>query len=94
MEFLWQPKFYVWKQEATKESLPSLPEISKVRSGQAHKKPLENLWNKLNTTTKPISTREHSNLDIFKKIKEPIQQFEVQRREAGDRRVYKRIDYR
>ncbi len=93
-EYLWQPKFYVWKREATKEQLPSLPEIKKVRSQQAQQKPLENLWNKLSTTTQPIKARERTGLNMFKKMREPAQIYEVQKKSTGERRIYKRVDYR
>ncbi|MDP3880779.1 MAG: PrgI family protein [bacterium] len=92
LEYMWRPHFYVWKREDTQQTLPSLPEISRVRKSEEQKKPLENLWEKLNTTTQPIHMREKGGLNIFKK--EPVQQFEVQRKATGERRVYKRIDYR
>jgi hypothetical protein len=94
LEYAWSPHFYVWKREETKEELPSLPDIQRVRKSEETKKPLENLWQKLNTTTQPIHQRESGALKLFKKLKEPVQHFEVQKKMTGDRRVYKRIDYR
>ncbi|MEZ4156626.1 MAG: PrgI family protein [Candidatus Paceibacterota bacterium] len=94
VKFTWQPKFYIWKKEETKELLPNLPDIKVVREKEAQIKPLENLWDKLNTTTQPIKLREKGGLKIFNRIKEPVEQFEVQRKLTGERRVYKRVDYR
>jgi len=94
LEYFWRPHFYVWKRVEEKETTLSIPDIKRIRKSEELKKPLESLWEKLNTTTQPIHMRESGSLSLFKKITGPIEQFEVQTKATGDRRVYKRIDYR
>ncbi|MDP2629482.1 MAG: PrgI family protein [Candidatus Harrisonbacteria bacterium] len=93
-QYTWNPKFYLWQSAAiSAQDLPELPNIKLARRQKLVEKPLENLWEKMNTTTQPIEEREKFSLALFKK-REPVEQYEVQRSLEGDRRVYRRVDYR
>jgi len=94
LKYFWQPRFYLWHKELAIQELPTIPDIKLVRQQRQEEKPLEGLWQKIHTTTQPIKNREKFSLNLFQKVAEPIEQFEVQRKTTGDRRVYKRIDYR
>jgi hypothetical protein len=88
--YIWRPKFYIWKREAEAQILPRLT------VPKAEPQPLKHLWLKMNTSTEAIENREKSSafFSMFKKPAESKDNFEVIKKETGDRQAAARVDYR
>jgi hypothetical protein len=93
IKYAWQPKFYLWRREVIKQQLPKLTSLPI----QKHKsESLSSLWVQMNTTTQAIENREKPSaiFSLLKKPAELLEKYEVTQKQAGDRELYKRVDYR
>jgi len=92
-KYAWQPKLYLWRQEAVKRELPKLASLPQQKhSAQS----LHSLWVKMNTSTQAIENREKPSVafSLLKKPAELLEKYEITQKQAGDREMYKRVDYR
>ncbi len=92
-KYSWQPKLYLWRRELVKQSLPRL---TKVPEQKKSTESLHELWVKMNTSTTAIENREKPSaaFSLFKKPQELLEKYEVTQKQAGDRELYRRVDYR
>lgn len=91
--YAWEPKFYLWAREAQKQSPAGSVALSSRAPGTSS---LQNLFLKLTTTTEAIAKRElPSALQKLKSGANPAgKEFEVLRKNTGEREAVRRIDYR
>jgi len=84
--YLWQPRFFVWRRVEKAAKTPPAPKI------QMSGNPLKDLLFKLSTSTKPLSKREGPSRAL------PFgmagTEFESIRRVTGERQMVRRVDYR
>lgn len=93
LKYAWQPKLYLWQREAVRRELPKLTKIPE----QKHvAEPIHDLWVKMNTSTEAIKDREKTSpaFSLLKRPAELLERYEVTQKQAGDRELYKRVDYR
>lgn len=88
--YLWEPRFYLWRRIAAAPNLPSLPRLPHERPLQA---PLKDLLLKLTTTRHPIEKRERQS-KLFTLGELAKEGFESFRKSSGEREAARRIDYR
>lgn len=93
LKYTWQPKLYLWQREPVKQTLPKLARIP----DQKHiAEPLHDLWVKMNTSTGAIENREKPSpaFSLLRRPSEILERYEITQKQAGDRELYKRVDYR
>ena len=88
--YLWEPRFYLWKSIAAAPNLPPLPRLPRE---QLFKAPLKELLLKLTTTKHPIEKREKQS-KLFTLGELAKEGFESFRKSSGEREAARRIDYR
>lgn len=93
LKYAWQPKFYLWRRQAVARELPKLTSIPQEKKSTES---LKDLWLKMNTSTQAIGEREKESpaFSLLRKPAEILEKYEVTRKQAGDRELYKRVDYR
>lgn len=93
LKYVWQPKLYLWQREAVRQTLPKLAKVPEQRHAA---EPLHDLWVKMNTTTSAIENREKPSqaFSLLRKPSEILERYEITQKQAGDRELYKRVDYR
>ncbi len=93
LKYVWRPKFYLWRRELVQHELPRL---AKLPTQKHVAEPLKDLWVKMNTTTQAVEGREKPSpaFSLFKKPAELLEKYEVLQKQAGDREIYRRVDYR
>jgi hypothetical protein len=93
LKYAWQPKFYLWRREAVKRELPRLTSIPQQKHSAES---LHDLYVKMNTSTQAIENREKpsATFSLLRKPAELLEKYEITQKQAGDRELYKRVDYR
>ncbi|MEK7611941.1 MAG: PrgI family protein [Patescibacteria group bacterium] len=91
--YFWKPRFYLWKREEAHLNLPSMPRLPRESFIETQKKTLKDLILKITTTTHPIEKREKP-LQFLQAFGTTKDNFERVRKNTGERRVAKRVDYR
>ena len=98
VNYLWQPRFYLWRRVEEPMKLPTLPKFKLAEEKEA-RPPLKDLMLKLTTTTHFIEKREKpskflsiSKIGLGAKIAK--EHFETFRKLTGERDAARRIDYR
>ncbi|MBI4992420.1 MAG: PrgI family protein [Candidatus Harrisonbacteria bacterium] len=93
LNFYLKPHFYLWQSKIASEKIPQikLPEsgISPAKSR------LNDLWEQLKTSRKPLPKREKSiEPAILDRAVSSKERFEMMRKITGEREVARRVDYR
>ncbi len=93
LKYAWQPKFYLWRREAIKRELPHLTTVPQQKHSAES---LHDLYMKMSTSTQAIENREKPSaaFSLLRKPAELLEKYEITQKQAGDRELYKRVDYR
>ena len=84
--YLWQPRFFVWRRMEKAAKSPPAP---KIQTGQ---NPLKDLLFRFSTSTRPIGRREQPSRALPFGVAGT--EFESIRKVTGERQVVRRVDYR
>lgn len=93
LKYAWQPKFYLWRRQTVRQELPRLTNVPQQKHAAES---LHDLYVKMNTTTQAIENREKPSaaFSLLRKPADLLEKYEVTQKQAGDRELYKRVDYR
>jgi len=93
LNFYLRPHFYLWQSKADTGKTPQL-RLPKTEDSSAKSK-LDNLWEQLKTSRKPLPKREKSiEPAILDRAVSSKERFEMMRKITGEREVARRVDYR